>query len=45
MSMALAALRSQGPNRIKDAECAAVTFPGFFRILNELGVQSTSVGA
>lgn len=45
MSMALAALRAKGPNRIAGAECAAVTFPGFFRILNELGAQSTSVGA
>jgi len=44
MSMALAALRAKQPNRIADAECAAVTFPGFFRILSELGVQSTSVG-
>ena len=45
MSLALAALRSRGPNQIADAECAAVTFPGFFRILTELGVQTSSTGA
>jgi 3-phosphoshikimate 1-carboxyvinyltransferase len=40
MSLALAALRAQGTTRIKDAECAAVTFPGYFSILSGLGAST-----
>ncbi len=42
MSMALAALRSKGSTTIKDAECAAVTFPGYFAILNLLGAKTSA---
>lgn len=45
MSLALAALRSEGPTRINGAEAAAVTFPDFFAILGRLGASTSAEGA
>jgi len=44
MSLSLAALRANGQTRVNAAECAAVTFPGYFEILGQLGA-TTSAGA
>jgi len=45
MSLALAGLRAEGETRISTAECAAVTYPTFFKDLSRLGTRTTSVGA
>jgi 3-phosphoshikimate 1-carboxyvinyltransferase len=36
MAFAVAALGAQGPTRIRDAECAAVSYPEFFSVLDRL---------
>ena len=37
MAMAAAGLFSAGEMRVKDAECASVSFPGFFDLMNRAG--------
>jgi 3-phosphoshikimate 1-carboxyvinyltransferase len=37
MSLALAALCAQGRTTIRDADCVAISFPGFFDLLRRLG--------
>lgn len=44
MSLALAALGSEGPTAIHGAEAAAVTFPDFFAILQKLGASTQEQG-
>jgi 3-phosphoshikimate 1-carboxyvinyltransferase len=44
MSLALAALRSEGETFIDGAEAAAVTFPDFFDILSRLGASTSGIG-
>ena len=39
MSLAVAALAAQGESQIKDAECAGVTYPGFFETFTQLGAD------
>ena len=41
MAMAVAGLFSDGQMRVKDAECAAVSFPGFFEKMNAIGCGFT----
>jgi 3-phosphoshikimate 1-carboxyvinyltransferase len=36
MAFAVAALGAQGPVRIRDADCAAVSYPDFFVVLDRL---------
>ncbi len=36
MAFAIAALGAEGNTTIKDAECAAVSFPGFFEMLDHV---------
>jgi 3-phosphoshikimate 1-carboxyvinyltransferase len=36
MAFAVAALGAEGPTTIRDAECAAVSFPGFFDTLEKV---------
>lgn len=37
MAMAVAGLLAQGVTVVQDAECAAISFPGFYNVLNSLG--------
>jgi 3-phosphoshikimate 1-carboxyvinyltransferase len=37
MAMTVAGFFSDGIMRVKDAECASVSFPGFFELLNSAG--------
>ena len=37
---AIAALNSQDGVEIEDAECVAVSFPGFFELLSQLRLES-----
>lgn len=39
MALAIAAIVADGPVRIDRAECARITYPGFFDALSELGIQ------
>ncbi|MDR3284341.1 MAG: 3-phosphoshikimate 1-carboxyvinyltransferase [Treponema sp.] len=39
MALTVAGLFSQGTTRVKDAECAAVSFPGFFELMNSAGAH------
>ena len=39
MSLAVAALAAEGESAIKDAECAGVTYPGFFETFSKLGAD------
>ena len=39
MSLAVAALAAEGESAIKDAECAGVTYPGFFETFTQLGAD------
>ena len=41
MSLAVAALAAEGSSVIKDAECAGVTYPGFFETFKALGADFT----
>jgi 3-phosphoshikimate 1-carboxyvinyltransferase len=41
MSLAVAALAAQGESAIRDAECAGVTYPGFFETFKNLGADFT----
>jgi 3-phosphoshikimate 1-carboxyvinyltransferase len=45
MSAALLALRGDGPSTIRDVDCVATSFPGFARILVDLGAEIDVVGA
>lgn len=39
MSFAVAALLAEGETEIKDAECVAVSFPEFFRLLEQVAIR------
>ena len=39
MSLAVAALAAEGESAIRDAECAGVTYPGFFETFSALGAD------
>ncbi len=39
MAFSVAALAARGETRIEQAECAAVSFPGFFEVLEQLAVR------
>jgi 3-phosphoshikimate 1-carboxyvinyltransferase len=39
MAMAVAGLFSEGEMRVKDAECASVSFPGFFDLMSRAGAS------
>ena len=39
MALAVAGLFAQGETRVKDAQCASVTFPRFFEIMNKAGAN------
>ncbi|MBR2373263.1 MAG: 3-phosphoshikimate 1-carboxyvinyltransferase, partial [Lentisphaeria bacterium] len=39
MSLAVAALAAEGKSVIRDAECAGVTYPGFFETFRSLGAD------
>ena len=41
MSLAVAALAAEGKSVIRDAECAGVTYPGFFETFRSLGADFT----
>ena len=41
MSLAVAALAAEGSSMIKNAECAGVTYPGFFETFKALGADFT----
>ena len=41
MSLAVAALAAEGKSVIRDAECAGVTYPGFFETFSKLGADFT----
>ena len=43
MSLAVAALGAEGKSVIRDAECAGVTYPGFFETFHSLGADFTLI--
>ena len=43
MSLAVAALAAEGKSVIRDAECAGVTYPGFFETFRSLGADFTLI--
>lgn len=43
MSLAVAALGAEGESVIRDAECAGVTYPGFFETFRSLGADFTLI--
>jgi 3-phosphoshikimate 1-carboxyvinyltransferase len=43
MSATLLALRADGPSRVRDVDCVATSFPGFARMLCDLGARVEEV--
>ncbi len=43
MSSVLLGLRADGPSRIRDVDCVATSFPGFARVLRDLGADVEEV--
>jgi 3-phosphoshikimate 1-carboxyvinyltransferase len=43
MSAALLALRADGPSRVRDVDCVATSFPGFAKMLTDLGAKVEEV--
>ncbi len=43
MAAAILALRADGPSRIRDVECVATSFPGFAKMLVDLGAEVEEV--
>ena len=43
MSAALLALRADGPSRVRDVDCVATSFPGFAKMLGDLGAKVEQV--